>query len=163
MSALSFAKTKFADAAIMTRRFLRLVCQGLIGVLLFAQMAVAAYACPGLSSTASMDMQMSLPGASGGDLRDVAMPAASGQMADCADMAGPMDGANVNLCAEHCHYGQQSHQVPALTVPVALLTALYVTPLAPEPISTPRLVAAAAGMLAAASPPHAILHCCFRI
>jgi hypothetical protein len=149
---------------IMTRRFLRLVCQGLIGVLLFAQMAVAAYACPALSSTASMDMQMSSAGASGGDLRDIAMPAASRPVADCADMAGPMDGPDANLCAEHCHYGQQSHQVPALTVPVALLTALYVTPLVPEPISTPRLVAAAAaGMLAAAAPPHAILHCCFRI
>jgi len=49
-------------------------------------------------------------------------------------------------------------------VPVALLTVLYTLPLAPEPPApSPRHAAEVGSALAAASPPHAILHCCFRI
>ncbi len=89
--------------------------------------------------------------------------AADLQMADCAGMAGPMDPEFANLCAEHCHHGQQSDRAATLTVPAALLTALYITPLAPEPAVAPRPAADTTSALAAASPPLAILHCCFRI
>ncbi len=81
----------------------------------------------------------------------------------CADMAGPMDPEFANLCAEHCHHGQQSDQTATLTVPAVMLTALYITPLPPEPFVAPRPAAAATSALAAASAPLAILHCCFRI
>lgn len=137
---------------------MRKVCQALVGVMLLAQLAVSAYACPGLASAASM-----------GAPTDAAMAAAAADAAAdphtaaCADMAGGMDPDLANLCAEHCHPGQPGGQVAALSVPAALLTALYVTPLAPEPAVAPRPAADTPSALAAASPPLAILHCCFRI
>ena len=82
---------------------------------------------------------------------------------NCEDMAGPMDPDFANLCAEHCHHGQQSNQSATLTAPAALLNALYIAPLASEPLFAPRPAAAVANALVAASPPLAILHCCFRI
>ena len=147
----------------MTRQFLRNVCRALIGVVLFAQLAVSAHACPGLSSASSMKMQMNAAAAPGGDSTDTVIATADQQAPNCEDMAGPMDPEFVNLCAEHCHHGQQSDQASTLTVSTALLNALYVTPLAPEPVVAPRPAAKATSALVAASPPLAILHCCFRI
>ena len=100
----------------MTRRWVRCVVQGLVGVLLFAQMAIAAYACPGRSPAAAGTPQMATA-----TVHTV-------QMANCDDMAGAIDAASATLCAEHCKYGQQSDQAPTLNVPVAVLTALYATP-----------------------------------
>lgn len=146
----------------MTRGFLRSVCRALIGVVLLAQIAVSAYACPGLPPGAKMGGMMSSASSTDGAERALA-EAADQQAADCAGMAGPMDPEFANLCAEHCHHGQQSDQASTLTVPAALLTALYFTPLAPEPFVARRPAAAATSAMAAASPPLAILHCCFRI
>jgi len=98
-----------------------------------------------------------------GDQDSVPDDAAVQTMANCDDMAGVMDPSFANLCAEHCHQGQQSDQAATLTVPAVLLSALYVTPLAPEPTAVPRPSADATSALVAASPPHTILHCCFRI
>lgn len=144
----------------MSRHFLRSICRMLIGVVLLAQMAVSAYACPGLAAS---KMQMSPVPAVASDQPGVSDGAAVQAMPNCDDMAGAMDPSFANLCAEHCHQGQQSDQAATLTVPAALLSALYVTPLAPEPAAAPRPAADATSALVAASPPHAILHCCFRI
>jgi hypothetical protein len=147
----------------MTHQFLRKVCRALIGVVLLAQLAVSAYACPGLTAAGGMAMQMSSPAATDPQPIDTAM-AATGQAAmNCEDMAGAMDSSFANLCAEHCHQGQQSDHTATLTVPAALLTALYFTSLAPEPVAAPRPAADASSALVAASPPYTILHCCFRI
>ena len=146
----------------MTRSFVRSVSRALIGVVLLAQMAVSAYACPGLASAAAMNMPTASPASTRDDTSKDAATAAEQAIA-CADMAGPMDPEFTNLCAEHCHYGQQSDQAATLTVPVVLLTAFYITPLAPAPFVAPRPAAAATSALAAASRPLAILHCCFRI
>ena len=136
----------------MTRRWVRCVVQGLVGVLLFAQMAIAAYACPGRSPAAAGTPQMATA-----TVHTV-------QMANCDDMAGAIDAASATLCAEHCKYGQQSDQAPTLNVPVAVLTALYATPPVAEMAAlTPRAAAASISALVAASPPHTILHCVFRI
>ena len=146
----------------MTRKSLRSVCLALVGVLLFAQMAIASYACPDLASMTGLEMQ------SGGttyvDSGGAMLPSASNQAINCEDMAGGMATPNANLCAEHCHFGQQSSATPTIAVPVAMLTTLYLMPLAPEPVSSLRrpTLGASSGF-AAASPPHAILHCCFRI
>jgi len=146
---------------LITRRFLRVICRVLIGVVLFAQLAVSAYACPALLSAA---MPMASTAARDGDSNDAAMAATDRQTPDCDAMAaGTMDPDLANLCAEHCHHGQQSDQAATLTVPVALLTALYLAPVAAQPKIRPRLAADATSALVAASPPHAILHCCFRI
>lgn len=129
----------------MTRSFLRVICRILIGAVLFMQLAVSAYACPGRSA-AGTPMATTTPATM-----------------DCDDMAGSMDPSSANLCAEHCRQGHQSDQAATLTLPAALLTALYRLPLAPEPPAlSPRQAAEEVSALAAASPPHAILHCCFR-
>ena len=147
----------------MTRGLRRAVARGLIGVLLLAQFAIAAYACPKLA-TAPM-AQMAMPAVdtpradSGGAATDKA-PAAS---AVCNGMAGAMDPAAPNLCADHCKYGQQSDQASTLTVPAVLLTALYATPSVPLTAPPSRPAAGLASALVAASPPHAILHCVYRI
>lgn len=144
----------------MSRHFLRSICRMLIGVVLLAQMAVSAYACPGL---AGAKMQMSSAAAVAGGQPSASDDGTVQAMPNCDDMAGAMDPSFANLCAEHCHQGQQSDQAATLTVPAALLSALYITPLAPEPAATPRPAADATSALVAASPPHTILHCCFRI
>ena len=149
----------------MTRHFLREGCRALIGVLLFAQLAVAAYACPALLPAARMKALTESTAVTAeiavidGNPAGAALPVQ--QAMDCSDMAGPMDAQFANLCAEHCHHGQQSDQAATLNVPAALLTALYATPSAAEPSA--RLAAAEPSALAAASPPLAVLHCCFRI
>ena len=147
----------------MTRSFVRSVSRALIGVVLLAQMAVSAYACTGLASGAATNMPTVSPASTRDDTSKDIATTATEQAIACADMAGPMDPEFANLCAEHCHHGQQSDQAATLSVPVALLTARYITPLAPEPFVAPRPAAAATSALAAASAPLAILHCCFRI
>ena len=151
----------------MTRHFLRSVCRALIGAVLLAQMAVSAYACPGLLSATAMKMPMAAAAPSGTDSSAFATAMPAPLPMNCDDMrkemSMPMDPEFPNLCAEHCHQGQQSDQAATLTVPGALLTELYVTPPAPEPAVAPRPAAAAARAADAASPPLAILHCCLRI
>jgi hypothetical protein len=143
----------------LTRRLLRSLSRVLIGVVLMAQVAISAYACPGLAMTT-----MPLASASSdSDQADVNQGSAVRPMVNCQDMDGATDPSFANLCAEHCRYGQQSDQVPTLTVPPALLIALYFTPVAPEPIAVPHPAADATSALVAASPPLAIRHCCFRI
>ena len=136
----------------MPTRLLRTVCRALIGVVLLAQLAVSAYACPGLPAAPGMTMASGAGAAAPGN----AMP-------DCEGMTATMDPAFAALCAAHCQHGQQSDHAATLAVPVPLLTALYQTPRALEPGVAPRPAAAVTSALAAAFPPHAILHCCFRI
>lgn len=145
----------------MTRQFLRTICRALIGVVMLTQMAIAAYACPGVARSAAMavqmQMQMASVTASDADAAD-ASPAM-----DCEGMSGPMDPDFANLCAEHCHHGQQSDQTSMLTVPAVLLTALYDTSPAPVPGASPGAAVEAASSRVAAEPPHTLLHCCLRI
>lgn len=145
---------------MVRQRFLRSVARLLVGVLLLAQVAVSAYACPGLPGAKVLTMPDAVVT---GDQAGVSDGAAVQAMADCDDMAGGMDPSFANLCAEHCRQGQQSNQAMTLTVPAALLSALYVTPLTPESIVAPRAAGHATSALVAASPPHTVLHCCFRI
>lgn len=77
---------------------MRTIGRALIGIVLFAQLAVSAYACPGLASAAGMKMQMAAAAASGGRSTDSAMAAADRQAPNCEDMAGPMDPEFANLC-----------------------------------------------------------------
>lgn len=118
----------------------------LVGVLLFAQLAVAAYACPGLGVAQAVEAE-----------------AAGTPMVDCEAMAGAFDPAAPNLCAEHCKFGQQSDHAAKLNVPAAVLAVLYLT--VPPPLHTPppQSMAASISALVAASPAHAIAHCVFRI
>lgn len=84
-------------------------------------------------------------------------------MAACCDGMDRPDPDNPNLCVEHSHFGQQNDQTQTPTVPAVLLASLYVVSTVPA-LTVPTCPAtASADLLAAASPPHAILHCCFRI
>ena len=139
----------------MRRSFLRTMARCLVGVVLYTQLAIAAYACPGLASALNGDVQR--VGAGAGRMV-MAAP-----MANCDDMVGAMDPASANLCAEHCKYGQQSDHASTLVVPAAVFNALYATPLAPEVPPPSRPAAATLSALVAASSPHTVMHCVYRI
>ena len=145
----------------MKRKLLQAVARGLIGALLFAQMAVAAYACPGLASTIASSEPAATQSQSQSESIVAAPARSTEQPLECDDMSGSMDPSFANLCAEHCRHGQQSDKTPTVSVPAAVLMALYSAPL-PLQAAMPSHPAAAP-MSAAASPPHTILHCVFRI
>jgi hypothetical protein len=147
----------------MTRSFLRAVARVMVGVVLMAQMAIAAYACPVLSAATAVNAQASAQVTSLDDSVNSGAAMAMRSQGNCDDMVGAMDPSSPNLCAEHCKVGQQSDHASTLNVPAAVLSALYVTPLVAETTPPPRPAAATMSALVAAFPPHAILHCVFRI
>jgi len=155
----------------MTRAFRQFVCRLMLGVLVFGQMAIAAYACPALSGAPQSFPTMTM-GASAatmpGDKTGASMAVSpdTSATADAAAMTGcdQIDDSAANLCVEHCRFGQQSaDHASAPTVPAALLTTLYTFPVLPEPLGHGWPSADSKFKRVAASPPHAILHCCFRI
>lgn len=154
---------RVGEIAVMTRSFLRTVARGLVGVLLMAQMVIAAYACPALASGATRNMQMPALNASLDERGQADVGMSMAPSSNCDDMAGTMDTSSPNLCAEHCKQGQQSDKAPTLNAPAVVLTALYATPPVPEMAAPPRSAAATLSALVAASPPHTILHCVYRI
>lgn len=154
----------------------------MLAVLLFAQMAVAMYACPAWvgsllpgQAQAGPLARSALPtlGQAAADpagLADMTGMADRGDMAgmaDCAQMSVALDQDAPHLCAQHCRMGQQSDQSSTLSVPALVLTSLYALPAAPLAALaalSPALycVAAPAGARLPGAPPLAILHCCFR-
>jgi hypothetical protein len=156
----------------MTRAFRRFVCRLLLGVLVFGQMAIAAYACPALSGApqflpmAAMDASIATMSDQKADAMTAVSHDASAMQVDSAMAAGcaQVDNSTPNLCAGHCSFGQQSaDHTPAPSVPAAVPITLYTLPLSPEPLGHVRLLAGMKFKQVAAPPPHAILHCCFRI
>jgi hypothetical protein len=147
----------------MSRALSKTISRLLIGVFLFAQFAVAGYACPGLSGMTSMPKgndAMVMPSAAASD--DVSA-VKSAEMAPGCDQ---IDQDAANLCAEHCRFGQQSADTaPVPVVLAAIPTLLYSLPLEPAPLlgSGRSMPAPDANLAAAPPPPHAILHCVFRI
>ena len=91
------------------RAFHRLIAKVGIAAVLFAQLAVAAYACPVLTGTSD-----AVTAVVANDARN-AMPGCS-----------EMDTGNANLCLQHCQAGDQSVQ----TTPHAPLPAIALVPLA---------------------------------
>ncbi|MCU0937635.1 MAG: hypothetical protein MUC86_00505 [Burkholderiaceae bacterium] len=135
----------------------RPIARLMVGVLLFARIAVSAYACTSGAGAA-------MGGAAGAD---AAMTMAAASMADPASGNaghGAMDPAQPNLCAAHCRSGEQNAGAkPLPDLPATSPVSLY--PLAPVTLAVRkrRAVAAAEDPPPVADPPHAILHCCFRI
>lgn len=128
----------------MSRGWLRRLGRGAIAVLLFAQLAVAAYACPGLTTAPAL----SAPAAAHGP--------------ECDDPSGAKDPVAKNLCTEHCRADTQSPLTPVLNVPPVLLNMRYAMPQTPAAADPPRATAAPLSDLVAGRPPHAILHCVRR-
>lgn len=87
---------------MFSQTFKRLIAQAAVTVLLFAQLAVAAYACPAIAGPAGAIA------ATNAEAMHAAMPG--------CDM-GKSDG-NLNLCLQHCQAGDQSVQtLPHIAVP----------------------------------------------
>lgn len=147
---------------MMQRGFLRTLAQALAGLIVVTQMTIAAYACPGLQAAIADAARVAVATADPAPMRASGADRVAALLPDCNGMPGTPDAGSANLCAEHCKYGQQSDHAPGLTVPAALLNALYTTPRRPEPTFWHH----AAGVVddaAAAAPPHAIQHCVFRL
>lgn len=114
--------------------------------LLFMQLAVASYACPGTASKAAEISAMAEAG----------MPCAQ-------SMTVNMDEDQPNLCKAHCQAGHQvadKYQLPAPVALPALLPGFLIPVVAPvlqeAPMQAPHLVRTTA-------PPVSIRHCCFRL
>jgi hypothetical protein len=122
-------------------------------VLVWAQLAVAAYAC---------QRSVTAPGWPGDAPARQASEAVPGMSADCAELMGWTASTQANLCVSHCHAGDQSDQTAPVAWPLAALAALYGVPPAPLLLPTRRQVAARAGEQACLAPPHRILHCVQR-
>ncbi|NDP43212.1 MAG: hypothetical protein GZ089_10940 [Aromatoleum sp.] len=140
----------------VTRSIRKAVSRLLIGVLLFAQLAVASYACPGLSGSTSTT---AAGVTSWAPVQAATEPSAS--VAGCEHV----DASAANLCAGHCQHGQQSADTaPVPVVHAAIPTFLYSLPIEPELLlgSGRSHPAPDASLAAAPPPPHAILHCVFR-
>lgn len=148
----------------MTRAFRRWLCRVMVGVLVFAQASIAAYACPGMSGSAQ-DVSTTVPAAESA----VAAPCAQAmpvvtESAVTSSAPDQMDPSSQALCAAHCDYGNQSaDHSSAPTVQGALFTTLYILPGLSLPIGCAQPLFDQPRPQAASSPPLAILHCCFRI
>jgi len=130
---------------MMTRALRQFTAKLVVAMLLFMQLAVAAYACPNLlgpTDPAALKMAnddgMSMPGCAEGDKTEP------------------------HLCQQHCQQGSQSadNTVPG-AIPVAVLPLLAVLVPAPAPVgpaaNEPREVLART-----TAPPLAIRFCVFR-
>ena len=149
----------------LPRALSKAISRLLIGVLLFAQFAVASYACPSLMGTAAMAngmpaIAMAMTATTSADSSQTETSAALPPGCD------QIDPDAANLCAEHCHPGQQSADTGAApVVSLGIQTFLYPLPLEPQhALGFGRSFPAPDAWLdAAPEPPHAILHCVFRI
>lgn len=142
----------------MTRRWLRALSRGLIGILLLSQLLTVAYACPSLRFLSATNATVTEIGDAQQNLRAVT--------SDSALVAGNFDDStnwtSTPVCGEHCKLGQQSAQTQVIHVPVALLAMLYEVPAVPDAPSPRRQANADLSSLVASEPPHAVLHCVRR-
>ena len=130
---------------VLTRALTKRICRALIGVFAFAQIAVSAYACPTPGSSTE-------PSAAAVAVHD-AMP-------DCDHV----DSTAVNLCSEHCKFGQQSsNAAPTVVAMAPAPSLLYVLPSLDQAVADGIGATKPDPLLAAVPPPHAILHCVLRI
>jgi hypothetical protein len=111
--------------------------------LLFAQVALAGYTCPGTAKAVQV-----------AQMAEAGMP--------CAEtMSKAMDDSQPGFCHAHCQASQQASdtfQVPALATLVQLGVVLTV-----EPVPSRADPPLRALLRPNVSPPLAIAHCCFRI
>lgn len=114
--------------------------------LLFTQSAIAAYACPGVFKAFEM-----------AQMADAGMP--------CAEaMAQAMDDAQPTLCHAHCQSAAGTLDQPQPVSPAALLSPVGVLtvrlPSLSESVGLPVQLSV---FRTSASPPLAVIYCCFRI
>jgi hypothetical protein len=115
--------------------------------LLFTQIALASYVCPGTAIPGSVTMME------------------AGQNMAGMDHCSGMDKAQPTLCHEHNHGGQQSLDKPDLPkVPPFHAVGPMLTVVVPGIAApTPHVLTIRRFLAHATAPPVAIRHCCFRI
>ncbi len=130
-----------------SRHLRRVTARLLVGLLVYAQMALAGYACVDPSTLAGNDPMPASATAS----HDPSMGTTQASMTQSV------------MCAAHCQAEQQNVDVKPVPVPALALLAGYFTL---EPVTSgsgiERPVNPAAAPPPLADPPHAILHCCMR-
>ena len=113
--------------------------------LLFMQMAVAGYSCPGFQARVQEISAMAQAG----------MPCAQ-------EMAMTLDDGQPNLCSAHCQSAQSASGDHALQMPaLADCCAFFASPVAV--VRVERFTPEPALLAQAAAPPLAIRNCCWRI
>jgi len=138
----------------LTRTLKRYISLAMVGVLFFAQMALAAYVCPVQTGSTSGQHQV-----------------AANPMPAMADMPGceglgkvTMDADSPSLCHASCHSTEQSDQTSTVKLPVATLSSLPFVVLPATPVALlGRAAPTRPSQSVSASPPLSILYCCFRI
>lgn len=132
----------------MTRAFRRFIAKLGIATLLFMQLAVAVYACPGVGRSSGASMLM-----------DMADAAEANPMSDCT----AIDPSAPNLCAQHCQNDSQANaQTSApltFAVDLPLLTVLPLVDVFPAPLT---LDVSAEFLAHATAPPPPILFGVYR-
>lgn len=146
--------TTIMSTKIMTRPVQRGIARAVIALLLLGQMMVAAYACPRVGADEGVPAEAT-PYAASADVANQA-----------AEMPAGCDGTMVdtpNLCAAHCQASDQNVDATQTSAaPAHVLSSFYVVHIPSargelDQNSTPTEA------INAIPPPHAILHCCFRI
>lgn len=129
----------------MNRFSRKLISLLAITALLFAQLAVSAYACP-----------MQFIGVDEATA-NVGGEKISNERADTSDIDSPA------LCQQHCENGQKNvNDTPQTPIFFAVETGRVITP--SRATNLPILSTASPAFLShATSPPHSIRNCCFRI
>lgn len=124
----------------MTRVSRLLTAGMMLFSLLFAQLAVAAYACPAFVSTSPMEQGM----------------------ADCQQMQG--DQPQSGLCAAHCEHAPQSADTPSAPAVAPFIPAALCMVLAPAEAALPLAALPDSAVPARTGAPSLIIrNCCFRI
>jgi hypothetical protein len=115
--------------------------------LLFTQLALASYVCPGTTTPERMTMAAVDNGMSG------------------MDHCTGMDKAQPSLCLAHNHSGPQSLNKPDLpsVLPYLLIGPVLSVVLLNDGVAPPDVFAAIPSLSHATEPTLAIRHCCFRI
>jgi hypothetical protein len=114
-----------------------------IVAVLFAQLAVSAYACPGAEAM---------------------MPAAVMAQGPAPCHENPTQAETTPLCQAHCQQGDQSSEVRAAALPAVTLLALPSPGMIVSPVHDARAMATQPSLLERPTgPPLAVRHCRFRI
>ena len=143
----------------MTAALRRIVCRVLVAAFVFAQMATAAHACVNAVSEAATAVGldtasplMFLPGRAAG-------------MGLCG-MAGceSLGVAPSVVCDAHCQSEQSRVDIPqTATVSATLVSSSYPLPTVYQALMPQGWTTGFTHQAGSADPPHAILHCCFRL
>lgn len=145
------------------------LCRLMVAVLLFAQLAVAAHACPvpvSYGEPRQMTADVAMPPCHTGEAPVAGAPSVEPSAADDAVGAVAVSGLP-SLCFEHCHDGAQATDphgaatATALGVPPAggLFVVLNTSMAALQPVG----LATGKRIAPGTSPPHTIAHCCLRV